>query len=158
MNQKPKKIRCLKSKGKEIKINDEIDTNEKNDQEETDYETINSDAYELWKDINFNFGDIKKIKGKKIKKNEIFNDKDPVQKWKIFSKRLGLHYGINLIQTIKSIINAMNAILKENISLEEKIKYYNILTDKENEKIIKFLSPNQNDDDEEKNEEDDENV
>ena len=158
VNQKPKKIRCLKSKGKEIKINDEIDTNEENDQEETDYETINSDAYELWKDINFNYGDIKKIKGKKIKKNEIFNDKDPVQKWKIFSKRLGLHYGINLIQTIKSIINAMNAILKENISLEEKIKYYNILTDKENEKIIKFLSPNQNDDDEEKNEEDDEEI
>ena len=160
INQKEKKIRCLKNKGKEIKINDEISTNDslESNQEEDNFETINSDAYQLWKDISFNFGNIRKIKGKEVKKNETLKVKDPVEKWKILTKRLKTHVGINLLQIIKSIINSMKAITRDNISLEEKIKYYNILTDKDNEKIIKFISQNQNEDEEEKNEEDDEEI
>ena len=98
------------------------------------------------------------MKGNEIKKNETPKVKDPVEKWNILAKRLKMHVGINLLQIIQSIINAKNAIIKGNISLEEKIKYYNILTDKDNEKIIKFLNKNQNEDEEEKNEEDDEKI
>ena len=36
----------------------------------------------------------------------------------------------------------IDALQKEKIPLEDKIKYYNILSDKDNEKVIKFLSKN----------------
>ena len=49
----------------------------------------------------------------------------------------------------------MNSIFKEDISLEERIKYYNILTDPTNEKIINFLSEKQKKDDDD-NEDNDE--
>ena len=141
-----------------MEINDEVDCNnnleinqDENNQESQ--ETIYSDGYQLWKDIKLNLGQ-KKKKEKVNKKTEIKSIKNIAQKWQMLYKRLKLHVGVNLLQTIKSIINAMKAITKKDISLEEKIKYYNILNDKNNERIINFIS--QKDDEDEKNDEDEE--
>ena len=153
--EKPKKERVLKIKGKSMEINDEVDCNNnleinKDENNQENQETIYSDGYQLWKDIKLNLGQ-KKKKEKVNKRTEIKSIKNIAQKWQMLYKRLKLHVGVNLLQTIKSIINAMKAITKKDISLEEKIKYYNILNDKNNERIINFIS--QKDDEEEKNEE-----
>ena len=155
-NEKHKK-RVLKIKGKSMEINDEDDDNNlENNKDENNgenQETIYSDGYQLWNDIKFNVG--KKKKNEKAnKKSEIKSIDDMTKKWQWLGKRLRLHIGVNLLQTMKSIINAMKAITKEGISLDEKIKYYNILNDKNNERIINFIS--QKDDEDEKNDEDEE--
>lgn len=80
-----------------------------------------------------------------MKKDYLKNKNTPEENWTNMSKRLERKYGINLFQTIKSIIIAVNAINKKNIddiALKDKIKYYKLLTNKGNEKIIKFLSKN----------------
>ena len=148
------KIKFIKINGETIKISNKYESdddkdNENNHIEEEDIKNnlINSDANELWKDIGYDFFEMLGLDKKyhKMKKDYLKNKNTPEENWINMSKRLERKYGVNLFQTIKSIIIALNAINKENIDdikLKDKIKYYKLLSNKGNEKIIKFLSKN----------------
>ena len=155
---KNNKKKVIKRKGEFIEIDNELEQmQELNETDKNEENLINSDGYTLWNDISYNYKGSKKMNERNnIKKLDNLNRKQPEENWHYLTKRLRFFFGINLLQTIKSIMNALNAILKEKIPLEDKIKYYNILSDKDNEKVIKFLS--QNDEEEEKNEEDEEDI
>ena len=156
-NNQTKKNRLLKTKGKPIEINDEEISeieSEQNNKEENFENTISSDGSLLKKYVDFD--QLGKIKEKNnIKKRSSIHKNDPVENWKLLTRHISFFFGIKLLQTIRRIIIAMNSIFKEDISLEERIKYYNILTDPTNEKIINFLSEKQKKDDDD-NEDNDE--
>ena len=151
------KIKFIKMNGKTIKISnkyesDEEVNNENNKIKKDDIKEklINSDANELWKDIGYDFFEILGLDKEynKIKNNFLKNKKTSEQNWIHLSKRLKRKYGINLFQTIGNIILTIGIINKKNIDevdLKEKIKYYKLLTNKDNEKIIKFLTKEDND-------------
>ena len=148
------KIKFIKINGETVKISNKYESDDDKDNENNHIEKedinqnlINSDANELWKDIGYDFFEMLGLDKKyhKMKKDYLKNKNTPEENWTNMSKRLERKYGINLFQTIKSIIIAVNAINKKNIddiALKDKIKYYKLLTNKGNEKIIKFLSKN----------------
>ena len=147
------KSKIIKLNGKEIKINDKNESEDENpnnqnnnlEKNDTNKTIINSDANELWKDlgydsINFLINQKKKNKQKDNRKKQ---KKTPEENWRYLTKRIKMRFGINLFQTIRKIIIALNAINKDNFEqyeLKEKIKIYQIFSDKDSEKIIKFLS------------------
>ena len=147
------KNKIIKLNGKEIKINDKNESEDENpnnqnnnlEKNDTNKTIINSDANELWKDLGYdsiNFL-INQKKKNKQKDNGKKQKKTPEENWRYLTKRIKMRFGINLFQTIRKIILALNAINKDNFEqydLKEKIKIYQILSDKDNEKIIKFLS------------------
>ena len=147
----------IKEKEKELKLNGEIikmnDYNQDNNN--NNYNEINKeldkdivtdpDSGKIWEDIGYDYLELlrkNKNKNRKIKKS-------PEEKWQTLSESLRRRYGYNLFQTIGSIIRAKHAINNDKIELKEKIKYYIILSNKDNEKIIKFLSKNEDDFEEE---------
>ena len=146
--------RNLNTKGKKIEINEETDCSSELMEDDKNENVINSDAFQLWNDIKYNFEQFEKCKDKKNinKRKESIHKKDPEENWHILSKHLKLLFGINLLQTIRKIIIANNALTKKDTPLEKKIKYYNILTDKNNERIIKFLSHGEDEDEEDNDE------
>ena len=147
------KNKIIKLNGKEIKINDKNESEDENpnsqnnneEKNDTNKTIINSDANELWKDlgydsINFIINQKKNIKQKESGKKP---KKTPEENWRYLNKRIKTKFGITLFQTIRRIIIALNAVNNDNFEhydLKEKIKIYKILTDKDNERIIKFLS------------------
>jgi len=151
------KIKFIKMNGKTIKISNKYESDEevnnennKIKKEDIKEKLINSDANELWKDIGYDFFEIIGLDKEynKIKNNFLNYKKTPEQNWIHLSKRLKRKYGINLFQTIGNIILTIGIINKKNIDevdLKEKIKYYKLLTNKDNEKIIKFLTKEDND-------------
>ena len=150
------KIKIIKLNGKEVKINDKIESNENtnnNNQEEKvqnnkNEPIINSDATELWKDLGYD--SIKALINNKkyqtqnsgiLKPNKIKNNSE--ENWWHLTERLKRKFGINLFKTIRRIILALNLVKKdkfEQYDLKQKIKIYETLTNKDNERIIKFLS------------------
>ena len=159
------KIKFIKMNGKTIKISNKYESDEevnnennKIKKEDIKEKLINSDANELWKDIGYDFFEIIGLDKEynKIKNNFLNYKKTPEQNWIHLSKRLKRKYGINLFQTIGNIILTIGIINKKNIDevdLKEKIKYYKLLTNKDNEKIIKFLTKeDKNNNDNNKNE------
>ena len=96
---------------------------------------INSDAEQLSQDIGYNLEQFKKI----IENNRNYKD-TPEKRWQYLSKRLGLRKIAKLLHAIRSVIVAMKAVYEENVTLKDKIKYYQILTDKDNEIFINFIT------------------
>ena len=150
------KIKFIKMNGKTIKISNKYDSddeksneNNKIKKEDIKEKLINSDANELWKDIGYDFFEIIGLDKEynKIKNNFLKNKKTSEQNWIHLSKRLKRKYGINLFQTIGSVIFTIGAVNKNNIDeidLKQKIKYYKILSNKDNENIINFLTKKEN--------------
>ena len=145
------KIKLIKMNGKTIKISNKYDSDDDKDvenkhikEEDLKEKLINSDANELWKDIGYEFFELLgfDIEYQKIKNNYLKNKNTHEDNWLIMSKGLKRKYGINLFQTIKKVISVICVIKKENfdeMGIKEKIKYYKILTNKYNQKIINFL-------------------
>ena len=146
------KIKIIKLNGKEVKIieknepNENVNNNQsENSQNNTNKTIINSDANELWKDLGYD--SIKALINNK--KNQLQNDKPKKRKnnseenWWYLTDRLKRKFGINLFKTVRRLILALNSVQKENFEqydLKQKIKIYETLTNKNNERIIKFLS------------------
>ena len=143
------KIKVAKLNGKEIKVinnfdsdSDKLNINSNHIEQET---AINSDASELWQDIGYNLDEIiENNSERQIKKNNSnITNKTPEEKWKYLNKRIKRKFGINLFQTIRRIILAMNAMNKDNFEqydLKRKIKIYEIINDEDNEKTINIIS------------------
>ena len=148
------KNKYIKINGKSIQINNKYETDEDKDKEsnhiikeDLQENIINSDANEFWKDLGYDFFELLGMNKEYniINNNKIKNKNTPEQNWKKLSSHLKRKFGINLFQTIGNILKVKNVISKDNldeIDLKEKIKYYKILTCEYNEKIIKFLSKN----------------
>ena len=140
----PQNQRALKLNGKEINffdfnnksIREDLKKNEDEKNKIKRGKILDSDAAFLWKKIYKNFVLFKTV-----------NKKDPMKRWHTFRKRLEMKFARKLFTTIGKIIKAKNAIYKQDVSLEEKIQYYIFLADKANEKIINFLSINEDKDD-----------
>ena len=113
-----------------------------------------SDAAHFWTEINNKlYNKWKEISSVEAKEKKIQNN------WKYFSSRLKMRDAKFLFCTIGKIIKIMiklfnNPNTKEKIPLYDKIKYYQFLSDKANEKIIKFLTKNVDNEDEKKDKKD----
>ena len=146
----PKK-RELIINGKNIQMDEmqEIDFEQIKIEENEDIEKdlIFSDAAHLHNEIMNDFENIKKDYDKST--NEFW-----IRKWQYLSNLKGRSILRILLQTIWFIIKIMNKAFidnKKEIEFNKKIKYYKILTDKNNEKIIDFLTQKLDDDNEEIN-------
>ena len=113
-----------------------------------------SDAAHFWTEINNKlYNKWKEISSDEVKEKKIQNN------WKYFSSRIKLRDAKFLFCTIGKIIKIMIKLFnkqktKEKIPLYDKIKYYQFLSDKANEKIIKFLTKNVDNEDEKKDKKD----
>ena len=145
------KNKIIKLNGNEVKIDDKNESeeyehnNKDNNQDNTNETIINSDANELWKDIGYD--SIKALIN--TKRHHRQNDgrernkQDYIENWRYLSEHLRRKFGINLFKTIRRIILALNTVNKddfEQYDLKEKIEIYQTLTNKDNERIIKFIS------------------
>ena len=151
-----KKINIKKS---EFKINgDNIKLNGVNEneielvKEEKDIkkDIITSDAGSLQDEIKQEIEYMRKVNDKScgeywLKKWQSFQIR---KKRQLFSSRILLP----TIWQIKLMLNRVFKLSERNISLKEKIEYYKVLSDKDNEKIINFLTQKSNYDNYDKNE------
>ena len=133
---KHKKNREFIINGKNMKLND-IKINEKINEilkENKEENLINSDAMILKNSINYDFEKFKKVNNKD-------NDEYWIKKWHTLSN-LNKKWPRIIFSTMGKIIRAMIKVFKKDkkeISLKEKIEYYILLSDEENERIINFL-------------------
>ena len=132
--------------------NNNIDSKEKEIKEDikekskSEGKMLNSDAAFLWSKIGKSYELFKTVieNNKNYENNKI---NGVFERWKLLKNQLQMRFASKLLTTIMKIIKAKDAIYKKDISLDEKIKYYKFLTDKSNEKIIDFLSKNDDKDD-----------
>ena len=135
--------------GEIIELTD-LNTNENNQimnvDEEKEENVINSDALEFKNKIKYDIEKYKKV-------NDKSNDEYWTKKWQTLFNPLRKRYASILFPKIGKIIVTMIKVFKDNnkkIELKDKIEYYNILSDKHNEKIINFLTQCEIDDEDKK--------
>ena len=126
------------------------------------YNNFNYDNFMFrrrFNNLNYNFAEIYNKYQQESENNKELTKKAQ-KNWKNLSELLSKNQGIYIIQTIGSVLKAVNILEKcdsdkkfeETLPLSEKIRLYKLLT--ENENIINFLSSSSNKD---KEEEDDNN-
>ena len=102
---------------------------------------IYSDAAQLSKEIEYDFGQFRKIVEKNLKGKKY--PENVYEKWKYLKNRLDRRHGRELLQIMRVIMKTLKIISNEELSkleLKNLIDYYKELTDEDNEKIIKFLT------------------
>ena len=125
--------------GENVKLSG-INTNENNqiikEEEENKENVIYSDALQFKNKINFDIEKYKKV-------NDKLNDEYWTKKWQTLFNPLRKRYASILFPKIGKIIVTMIKVFKgdlKKIALKDKMEYYNILSDKNNEKIVNFLT------------------
>ena len=157
INEKIERERKIMQNEKRIQDN-KLSINNINEKDKSEKEnkiiSEESDAAHFWTEINNKlYNKWKEISSVEAKEKKIQNN------WKYFSSRIKMRDAKFLFCTIGKIIKIMiklfnNQKTKEKIPLYDKIKYYQFLSNKANEKIIKFLTKNVDNEDEKKDKKD----
>ena len=130
------KKRDFKINGDNIKLNG-VNENEielEKEEKAIEKDIITSDAGSLQDEIKQEIENMRNVNDKSC-------DEYWWKKWQSLKNRKRL---LPTIWQIKIILNRVFKLSEKNIPLKEKIKYYKVLSDKDNEKIINFLTQKSN--------------